>query len=98
MIYGILFEKIQDTDFSPGYYYAHIPSLGLTTHGSGIEGAREAAKDLIKLWLAEKKTGEKIKPPYYFEKVTPNKNDLKKQRLELSDRVRNGELHLTSTS
>ncbi len=47
MIYGILFEKIQDKDFEPGYYYAHIHSLGLTTHGFGIEGAREAAKDLI---------------------------------------------------
>jgi len=55
MIYGILFEKIQDKDFEPGYYYAHIPSLGLTTHGFGIEGARDAAKDLISLWIAEKK-------------------------------------------
>ena len=68
MIYGILFEKIQDKDFEPGYYYAHIPSLGLTTHGFGIEGAREAAKDLISLWVAEKKACNEIviTPPEMF--------------------------------
>lgn len=60
MIYGILFEKIQDKDFEPGYYYAHIHSLGLTTHGFGIEGAREAAKDLISVWIAEKKACNEI--------------------------------------
>lgn len=54
MIYGILFEKITDQDFPDGYYYAHVPTLGLTTHGLGIEGARTAAEDLIRLWIAEK--------------------------------------------
>jgi len=68
VIYGILFEKIQDEDFPPGYYYAHIPTLGLTTHGLGIEGAREAAKDLICLWIAEKKANNEIIgiPPEIF--------------------------------
>jgi predicted RNase H-like HicB family nuclease len=62
MIYGILFQKIEDPDFPPDHYYAHIPELGLTTHGPGIQGAREAAKDLITLWIAEKKAnGESIK-------------------------------------
>ena len=38
--------------------------LGLTTHGPGIEAARAAAEDLIKLWLAEKKAaGETIDLP-----------------------------------
>ena len=55
MKYGVLFEPVTDEGFSPGYYYAHIPSLGLTTHGLGITGAREAAEDLIKLWVAEKR-------------------------------------------
>jgi predicted RNase H-like HicB family nuclease len=59
---GVLFEKVQDKDFSPGYFYAHIPSLGLTTHGLGIEGARSAALDLIKLWLAEKKANHETLP------------------------------------
>jgi hypothetical protein len=55
MNFGILFEKIQDKDFPAGYFYAHVPSLGLTRHGLGIEGARQAAFDLARLWFAEKK-------------------------------------------
>jgi predicted RNase H-like HicB family nuclease len=55
MAYGILFEKTGTSELPPGYYYAHVPTLGLTTHGEGIEGARAAAEDLVKLWLAEKK-------------------------------------------
>jgi hypothetical protein len=43
MNYGILFEKVEDKDFPSGYFYAQIPSLGLTTHGQGLEGARQAA-------------------------------------------------------
>ena len=64
MNYGVLFEKVTEADFPPGYYYAHVPVLALTTHGLGIEGAREAARDLIRLWIAEKKTnGEPIPLP-----------------------------------
>ena len=55
MNFGILFEKVEDKDFPPGYFYAHIPSLGLTTHGLGIDGARHAALDLAQLWIAEKR-------------------------------------------
>lgn len=54
MNYPVLFEKIISPDFPSGHYYAHIPSLGLTTHGLGIEGARAAAIDLGRLWIAEK--------------------------------------------
>lgn len=56
MQYSILIEAITDADFPIGYYYAHIPSLGLTTHGLGIAGAKIAAADLISLWIAEKKS------------------------------------------
>jgi predicted RNase H-like HicB family nuclease len=60
---GVLFETVTDAEFPPGYYYAHVPSLGLTTHGLGIEGARQAALDLAQLWLAEKKAnGDRIIP------------------------------------
>ena len=60
---GVLFEKVRDSDFPPGYFYAHVPTLGLTTHGVGVDGAREAALDLVRLWLAEKKAnGEPILP------------------------------------
>ncbi len=64
MQYGVVFEKINEPGFPSGYYYAHIPTLGLTTHGVGIDGAREAAADLIALWLAEKRAnGEHVALP-----------------------------------
>lgn len=55
MTIGVVFEPITEVEFPPGYFYAHIPSLGLTTQGLGVDGARAAAADLVKLWLAEKK-------------------------------------------
>jgi predicted RNase H-like HicB family nuclease len=55
MRFSVVFEAVQDAGFPAGYYYAHLPSLGLTTHGPGIEGARQAAADLLRLWLAEKR-------------------------------------------
>ena len=39
MNFGVLFEKVTDRDFPAGYYYAHVPSLGLTTHGLGACGS-----------------------------------------------------------
>ena len=67
MTYGILFEKVEDGELAPGHYYAHVPGLGLTTHGEGIEGARAAAMDLVKLWIAEKHAaGETISQPSEF--------------------------------
>lgn len=61
MKFGIVFEQIDDSHLPSGYYYAHVPSLGLTTHGPGIEGAKIAAMDLIKLWIAEKVSKEEFK-------------------------------------
>jgi len=61
---GIVFEKVEDKEFPAGHFYAYIPSLGLTTHGLGLEGAREAALDLARLWLAEKRShGETATAP-----------------------------------
>jgi predicted RNase H-like HicB family nuclease len=53
MTYTIIYEKIDEPGFEQGYYYAHIPAFDLTTHGLGIEGAKEAALDLLKLWIEE---------------------------------------------
>jgi len=39
------------------------------------------------------KTGKKVRPAYLFESVQPATNNLAAQRLELSERVRNGQLH-----
>lgn len=61
MNFGVLFERVTDKEFPPGYYYAHVPSVGLTTHGLGVDGAREAVVDLIRLWITEKQAnGESI--------------------------------------
>lgn len=39
-----------------------MPVLDLTTHGLGIDGARLAAIDLIRVWIEEKKAhGEPVK-------------------------------------
>ncbi|MCW5556580.1 MAG: hypothetical protein KIT22_01855 [Verrucomicrobiae bacterium] len=62
MNYGILFERIADREFPPGHYYAHVPSLGLTTHGLGVEGTREAARDLVQQWIAEKRANHEPIP------------------------------------
>jgi predicted RNase H-like HicB family nuclease len=72
MTYTIIYEKINDPSFPPEYFYAHIPSLGLTTHGDGIEGAKKAAEDLIKLWIEEKLfNGEEVKKEAetYYSKI-----------------------------
>lgn len=62
MTYSVVYEKIIDPNFPEGYFYAHIPVLDLTTHGLGVEGARLAAIDLIRLWIEEKKAhGEPVK-------------------------------------
>ncbi len=62
MTFGILFEKVEEKDFPSGYFYAHLPSLGLTTHGLGIDDARKAAHDLAQLWIAEKKANGEVVP------------------------------------
>ncbi|NOY57850.1 MAG: type II toxin-antitoxin system HicB family antitoxin [Calditrichaeota bacterium] len=64
MKFGIVFEQINDSSLPEDYYYAHVPALGLTTHGLGIDGAKAAAMDLIKLWIDEKQSnGESVKEP-----------------------------------
>jgi len=77
MSYLVIFEQIIDGSMPSGYYYAHIPAVGLTTHGLGIEGARKAAEDLAQLWIAEKSANnEKILNP-----------EILVSTLELSDAV-----------
>jgi predicted RNase H-like HicB family nuclease len=60
MRYSVFLEPINEPEFE-GYYYAHIPTLDLTTHGRGIEGAIAAAQELIEGWIEEKRSrGEKV--------------------------------------
>jgi len=61
MQYSILYETINDPGFPPGYFYAHIPTLDLTTHGIGIDGAKAAARELIQVWIETKRShGETV--------------------------------------
>ncbi len=60
MTYTIIYEKITDGSAPEGFYYAHIPALDITTHGLGIDGAKDAAKDLMKLWIEEKRANNKV--------------------------------------
>lgn len=53
-----------------------------------IEISSERNKEIF-----DKETGEKINPAYYFEIIEPDTANPKQQRLKLSDRVRNKELH-----
>jgi len=60
MRYSVLIEPVNEVEFS-GWYYAHVPCLDLTTHGKGIEGALQAAQELVEAWVAEKRAhGEAI--------------------------------------
>ncbi|OGA59334.1 MAG: hypothetical protein A3F77_05590 [Betaproteobacteria bacterium RIFCSPLOWO2_12_FULL_67_28] len=61
MRYAIVIEPVNEPGFPPGYFYAHIPVLDLTTPGEGIEGAKAAAQDLTRLWVEEKRArGEQV--------------------------------------
>jgi predicted RNase H-like HicB family nuclease len=64
MKYTVLIEPVEDSEGLPGFYYAHVPSLGITTHGGGIDGAMSAARDLISLWVEEMRaSGQEPKTP-----------------------------------
>lgn len=62
MQYTVFYHRIDEPGIAEGMYYAHIPTLDLVTHGKGIEGACEAAQDLIELWITEKKANGELVP------------------------------------
>lgn len=62
MDYTVVYTKVEEPGFPSGYYYAHIPTLDLTTHGMGIEGAKAAAEDLVNLWVEEKQAAGETLP------------------------------------
>jgi predicted RNase H-like HicB family nuclease len=60
MRYTVVLEAMQEPEHE-GWYYAHIPTLDLTTHGVGVDGALSAAADLIQGWIAERRAnGEPV--------------------------------------
>ena len=63
MRYNVIVEPVEAAEHMPGCFYAHVPSLDITTHGNGVEGALAAARDLIHLWVNEKRAaGESLAP------------------------------------
>jgi predicted RNase H-like HicB family nuclease len=71
MRYAVLIEPVNEAGFE-GYYSAHVPSLDLTTHGMGIEGALRAAQELAEAWVAERRAhGEAV--PTDRHSVRPNR-------------------------
>ena len=61
MKYAVMVEKVTGVEEPEGLYYASVPSLGLVTHGTGIEEAMAAARDLVALWLEElREQGEPV--------------------------------------
>jgi len=46
----------------------------------------------------DKETGKKVQPAYVLEAAEPNDSDPQTQRLELSERIRKGELQCASSS
>lgn len=62
---------------------------------SGVIGESiiKAAENRNTNEIFDKETGKKNKPAYLIEIVIPNEIDQKAQRLELSDRIRNGQLY-----
>lgn len=60
MRYAVVLSPVREPEF-PGYYYAHVPTLDLTTHGEGVEGALAAARELVEGWIAERRShGEPV--------------------------------------
>ena len=52
MRFTVVIESTHEPEH-PGWYYAHIPALDLTTHGLGVEAALAAARELASGWVAE---------------------------------------------
>ena len=58
---SVVLNPVREPEFE-GYYDAHIPTLDLTTHGKGIEGALAAAQELSEAWVAEKQVHDEAVP------------------------------------
>ncbi|MHB1687477.1 MAG: hypothetical protein ACYCVH_08890 [Ignavibacteriaceae bacterium] len=60
MTYTIIYEKVSDASFPKGYFYAHIPSLDLTTHGLEIEVQKKPLKNCLEFRLKKKELTAKM--------------------------------------
>ena len=61
--------------------------------GAIVEALAEAAKQRNETETRDSKTGKKVRPEYHLEIIAPDEEDPAGQRLELSERVRKGDLY-----
>jgi len=68
--------------------------IAVIDHSSVMaEALVDASEQRNKTDVFDTETGKKQRPSYPIEILTPNTAELRKLRLELSDRIRNGDLH-----
>ena len=68
--------------------------LAVVDHsGAVVDGLAEAAEERNTNWIFNEETGKKNKPAYIIEAIEPDTAAPAAQRLELSNRVRRGEIH-----
>ena len=80
----LLKDRVDTTD-------KHIAVIDHT--GVVAEALVKAAALRNETELFDEESGQKIKPAYTIETIEPNDLDTRQQNLELSDKVRNGQLH-----
>jgi len=80
----LLKDRVDTTD-------KHIAVIDHT--GVVAEALVKAAALRNETELFDEKSGQKIKPAYTIETIEPSDLDTRQQNLELSDKVRNGQLH-----
>lgn len=61
--------------------------------GIMVEALIQIADDRNKEYTIDKESGEKIRPAYHFENIIPDSANLLQQKFQLSEKVRNKELH-----
>lgn len=61
--------------------------------GALMDMLLKAVDERNKAAVYDKETGKKIQPAYVLDRVEPDKNDPRAQRLQLSNRIRSGDLH-----
>jgi ABC-type Na+ efflux pump permease subunit len=84
LAYLLLKDRVDTTDKN----VAVIDHTGVVA-----EALIEAALQRNENEIFDEETGEKVKPAYHFEILYVDDSDNQKQNLELSERVRRGELH-----
>jgi len=85
---GLAFVLLKDRVDTTDKKVAVIDHSGIVADALVMAAADRNGKSIY-----DQETGKKVRPAYIFEAVEPDLTDLQGQRLELSNRIRRGELH-----